>query len=162
MVSHIVLRIKNVKEDWKLNVQPKEKNNGRKVLVNEIYKKTEIHISDPEWTPGSETDPTPVFETGIGGIEIATFTNKAGQDCHKHRIATEIYTVLEGTMQMRINEKDPPISLKAGDEIIVLPNTVHEVLTGDTSFLTRVHSINCHGNRDRYIKKNDEWVASKE
>lgn len=155
-ISHLVLRKKIVEDDWKLK-KPREINNGRKVLVNDIYQKTELRAQEPEWEFGPETGKTPVIETGIGGIEVATFTHEAGQDCHKHIIATEIYTVLKGTMLMRINEKDPPLALEAGDEVIVLPNTVHEVLPDDTSFLTRVHAIDCYGDRDKYVKRNGEW-----
>lgn len=161
MISYIVLKKDNVKADWKLHVQ--SNNNGRKVLVNGIYPSKESHIQVPEWKPGPKTDKipvpekdkTPVLETGFGGIEVATFTHEAGQDCHKHLIGTEIYTVLEGTMWMKVDQT--LVTLEAGDEIIVLPNTVHEVLHEvlpdgtPVPFLTRVHSINCHGDRDKYV-----------
>ncbi|MGA9770756.1 MAG: hypothetical protein WBV94_17070 [Blastocatellia bacterium] len=156
-ISHLVLRKENVKADWRLCVRPREKNNGRKVLVNEIYLSKEAHAREAEWVPGPETDKSPVFETGFGGVEIATFTHEAGQDCHKHLIATEIYTVLEGRMQIRVEELDPSLTLEAGDEIIILPDTVHEVLADGNSFLTRVHSINCYGDRDKYVRRNGEW-----
>jgi quercetin dioxygenase-like cupin family protein len=155
MISHIVLKKDNVKADWRLHIQPKEKNNGRKVLVNEIYPSKESHIQVPVWKPGAETDKTPVLETGFGGVEVATFTHEAGQDCHKHFIGMEIYTVLEGTMRMEVDQT--LVTLEAGDEIIVLPNTVHEVLPDGTPFLTRVHSINCYGDRDKYVDRNGEW-----
>ena len=156
-ISHLVLRKEQVKADWKLRVQPKEKNNGRKVLVNEIYLSKEFHAQETEWKPGLQTDKSPVFETGAGGVEVSTFTHEAGQDCHKHLIATEIYTVLEGRMQMRIDETEPPLMLEAGDEVVILPNTVHEVLPDGDSFLTRVHSINCYGDRDKYVRSNGKW-----
>ena len=156
-ISHLVLRKESVKADWRLYVRPKESNNGRKVLVNEIYPSSEAHAQEAEWASGSQTDKSPVFETGFGGLEVATFTHEAGQDCHKHLIATEIYTVLEGRMQIRVEEMEPPLVLEAGDEIIILPNTVHEVLANGDSFLTRVHSINCYGDRDKYVRRNGEW-----
>lgn len=156
-VSYLVLRKEQVKADWRLRVRPGEKNNGRKVLVNEIYLSKEVHTQETEWKPGLQTDKSPVFETGFGGLEVAIFTQEAGQDCHKHLIATEIYTVLEGRMQMRIDETDPPLTLEAGDEIIILPNTAHEVLPDGNSFLARVHSINCYGDRDKYVRRNGEW-----
>ena len=156
-ISHLVLRKEQAKADWKLRVQPRKRNNGRKVLVNEIYPSKEFHARETEWKPGLQTGKSPVIETGAGGVEVATFTHEAGQDCHKHLIATEIYTVLEGRMQMRIDETDPPLVLEAGDEVIILPNTAHEVLPGVDSFLARVHSINCHGDRDKYVRSNGEW-----
>jgi quercetin dioxygenase-like cupin family protein len=155
-ISHLVLKKEYVNSDWKLHV-PKENNNGRKHVVNEIYPKKEVPAQEFEWRPNPEMDRTPVLVTGLGGVEVATFTHEAGQDCHKHLIATEIYTVLEGTMLMRIDEKNPPLKLEAGDEVVVLPNTVHEVLPEGTSFLTRVHSINCYGDRDKYVKRDGEW-----
>jgi len=156
MLPYLVLRKECVKSDWKLKVQLKEKNNGRKVLVNEIYPSKEVHAQNPEWKPSTETDKTPIVETGFGGVEVATFTHEAGQDCHKHFIGTEIYTVLEGTMCIRLEEKEE-IVLEAGDELIVFPNTTHEVLIDGTPFLTRVHSIDCFGDKDKYVKKNGEW-----
>jgi hypothetical protein len=88
-ISHLVLRKTDVESDWKLRIQVKEKNNGRKVLVNEIYSLKEFDAQDSKWTPGPETGKTPVVVTGIGGTEVATFTHEAGQDCHKHLIGTE-------------------------------------------------------------------------
>lgn len=156
LVSYFVLRKASVESDWKLRVQPKEENNGRKVLVNEIYPAKEVDAQDPEWAPSSETGKTPVVVTGIGGVEAATFTHEAGQDCHKHLIGTEAYTVLEGTMRMRLDEQ-VIVELQAGDEIVVFPGTVHEVLPEGTRFLTRVHSINCYGDKDKYVKRSQDW-----
>ena len=147
-VPYIVIRKFHVIEDWKLHIEPKDKNNGRKFFVNEIYHNKELQIQDPEWQAGPIKGKTPVFETGFGGLEIATFTHEAGQDRHKHLIGTEIYTVLEGIMAIWVEDRE--IMLNAGDEIVILPNTVHEVLLKeDIKFLTRVHSINCYGDRDK-------------
>jgi quercetin dioxygenase-like cupin family protein len=56
---------------------------------------------------------------------------------------------------------NPAIDLGCGDEIIVLPGTVHEVISNETtSFLTRVHSVNCHGDRDKYMRKKGIWVQA--
>jgi len=156
--THLILKKCHVKEDWKLYVTPKEENNGRKVLVNEVYPSREHLAEDPEWKPGPKDGKTPVFETGYGGIEVATFTHAAGQDSHKHLIGTEIYTVLEGNMTIKI--ADAEIKLESGDEVIVLPNIVHEVLNRNTTFLTRVHSINCQGDRDKYILRNGQWCQA--
>jgi quercetin dioxygenase-like cupin family protein len=156
-ISHIVLRKENVKADWKLSL-PKDKNNGRRVFVNKIFPNKEMHIQNPEWCASPANELTPVFETDYGGIEIATFTNNAKQDYHKHLFATEIYTVLEGTMQIKVNGAQLPINLLTGDEIIILPETEHEIVTSKEPFLTRVHSINCHGDRDKYVKDvNNQW-----
>ena len=39
-ISHVILRKNVVKQDWKIMVEPKIKNNGRKVFVNEILHKS--------------------------------------------------------------------------------------------------------------------------
>ena len=46
----------------------------------------------------------------------------------------------------------------AGDEVIVLPGTVHQVLESGVAFLTRVHAISCHGPRDKYVKDQEAGV----
>ncbi len=131
-------------------------NNGRKVLVNEIRPSTERPIRSPQWRLGGKR--SPVLEVGCGGVEVATFTHNSKQDCHKHLICTEIYTVLEGEMIIRLNQrKNQTLTLEQGDELVVLPGTPHEVCRDTTEFLTRVHSIDCHGDNDKYIKVNGNW-----
>lgn len=154
-VSHILLRKAAVKQDWKLRSEPGKKNNGRKVLVNGIYPATETPLHSPPWEPGPPEGKTPVFETGSGGIEIATFNQNARQDRHKHRISTEIYTVLEGVMTIEVEGER--IELAAGDELVILPDTIHEVIDSGTEFLTRVHAIACHGDADKYIERDGVW-----
>ena len=160
-ISHVILRKDIVKSDWRIAIEPKEKNNGRKVLVNEIFPKAERPIEDPQWAPESPPPDgqTPVLETGYGGVEIATFTEKAGQDRHRHLASMEVYTVLEGTMTIKIGDRYNVV-LQTGDEIVVLPRVIHEVLDKGTSFLTRVHAINCHGQRDKYVEENGVWCQA--
>jgi quercetin dioxygenase-like cupin family protein len=154
-ITHLILRKCQAETDWRMHVTPKGKNNGRKVLVNELYPAREYPAQEPEWEPGPQDGKTPVVETGYGGVEIATFTHEAGQDCHKHLIGTEIYTVLEGEMTIRV--ADTEITLGQGDEVVVFPNTVHEIIDRRTTFLTRVHSINCQGERDKYVLRDGKW-----
>jgi len=137
-------------------VEPKIKNNGRKIFVNEIFTKAERPIDDPEWMFAPQDGHTPVVETDYGGIEIATFTEKANQERHKHLISMEIYTVIEGSMTIRI-EDNSDVVLQSGDEIVILPGAIHEVINKGIPFLTRVHVINCHGPRDKYIEENGVW-----
>jgi len=156
-VPYLVVRKRNVKDDWKIYLEPKEKNNGRKIGVNNIFPNKEKYAIDTEWGPSaSPEEKTPVIETGQGGVEISTFNHLAGQGCHKHLLGTEIYVVLEGEMSIRLNETHE-VKLCAGDEIVVLPNTVHEVLVSDQPFLTRVHSLNCYGEQDKYVKHDGVW-----
>lgn len=154
-IPYIVVRKEDAASDSRLT---QEGNNGRKILANLIRPEKSEHIRHTEWQsltgPG---DKSQILETGCGGVEVGTFNEKTKQDCHKHVISTEICVVLEGTMNIRMKERDI-VRLEAGDEIAVLPGTAHEVLhnSGDT-FLTRVHSINCHGDDDKYVKNNSKW-----
>jgi len=160
---YLLLRKERAKADWKLRARPGARNNGRKVLVNEIYEATEEHAREAEWRAGPEDGRTPVVETGAGGLEVSTFTHEAAQDCHKHLVATEVYTVLEGTMRMRLGEAGDEVVLAAGDEVVVLPGTPHEVLTAEAEpFLARVHAVNCHGDADKYVERGGEWRPAAE
>ena len=44
-----------------------------------------------------------------------------------------------------------------GDELIILPGTVHEVLRQRKPFLARLHAINCHGKQDKYVRGRNRW-----
>jgi mannose-6-phosphate isomerase-like protein (cupin superfamily) len=158
-ISHIILRKNVVKADWKLVLEPKKENHGRKVLVNEVFPKSERPIVDPEWQPEPQCGHSPVLETGYGGTEIGSFTEHAAQDRHKHLVSLEIYTVLKGKMTIRIADTTN-VTLETGDEIVVLPGVVHEVLESSEPFLTRVHAINCHGPRDKYVEENGVWCQA--
>ena len=160
---YLVLRREKVKADWKLKRRAGARNNGRKVLVNRLYAETEEHARSPAWAAGPEAGKTPVVETGAGGLEVSTITHEAAQDYHKHLLATEVYTVLEGTMRMRLGEPGESVVLAAGDEVIVLPGTAHEVLNEDGEpFLARVHAVNSHGDADKYVKLDGEWRPVRE
>lgn len=155
---YLVLRKERVKADWKLKARPGARNNGRKVLVNRIYEATEEHARDAEWAAGPEGGRTPVVETGAGGLEVSTFTHEAAQDRHKHLVATEVYTVLEGTMRMRLGDAGETVALAAGDEVVVMPGTAHEVLNDEAGpFLARVHAVGCRGDEDKYVERGGEW-----
>jgi hypothetical protein len=59
-------------------------------------------------------------------------------------------------MRMRLDDR-VIVNLAAGDEIIVFPGTIHEVLPEGTEFTARVHSINCYGDKDKYVKRPEGW-----
>jgi quercetin dioxygenase-like cupin family protein len=177
MISHVVLRKRIVKRDWKL-VLPTARNNGRKYLVKELYGDSERPIGDPEWQPGTkytgvplpEDEKTPVLVTGDGGTEIATFTEKANQDRHQHHVSMETYTVLKGVLRILINDEGP-LELSAGDEVIIRPGTVHEIVTemparerllgwfSRPALIVRVHATQCYGETDKYVQleRGGEW-----
>jgi len=130
-------------------------NNGRKILATNIREDFgEELINNPIWRVPK------ILPTGDGGIEIATFTEFANQDRHKHLQGTEIYTVLKGQLKIYINDEGPLI-LNELDEVVILPGTVHEVVqnksgirANNESFelVVRVHSINSYGEQDKYVQ----------
>jgi|GEM_PF-643776 quercetin dioxygenase-like cupin family protein len=152
-IPYLIVRFADAAADEKL-MRPG--NNGRKVLVNALRPDTEVAAGDPLWRSETPLHRTPVVETGAGGVEAATFSQAARQDRHKHKRGTECYTVLAGAMHVRLNDGKPH-TLRAGDELVVFPGTVHEILTKG-EFLTRVHSIECRGARDKFVEKNGTWV----
>jgi mannose-6-phosphate isomerase-like protein (cupin superfamily) len=156
MAGYIVLRKHVVKRDWKLAVPG---NNGRKVLVNRIREHRERPIEDPEWAPEPDgAGRTPVLETGAGGLEVATCTERAAQDRHMHRESTEIYTVLEGRLAIYLNDEGP-LELGEGDEAVILPETVHQVAPLGP-VLVRVHAVDSGGESDKYVQleQGGEWL----
>jgi mannose-6-phosphate isomerase-like protein (cupin superfamily) len=172
-ISHIVLRKRVVEADWKLAL-PELKNNGRRHVVTKLWSAKERDINelgDPEWAPGPEDGRTPVLVTCDGGTEIATFTEDAGQDRHMHLVSTETYTVLKGALQILIDDRGP-LKLSAGDEVIILPGTVHEIVRGtstgktlrdtgrEPALLVRVHAVQCQGEADKYVQlqPHGDWL----
>jgi mannose-6-phosphate isomerase-like protein (cupin superfamily) len=152
-VSHVIIRKGEVEKDC-------NNNEGRRILVTEIRCDSEKPIENPEWKP--EFPKSTVLVTGRGGIEVSTFNQtKKDHVRHKHLICTEIYTVLEGTMAIKIGDEPEPVKLSCGDEIIVLPDTIHEVVSDEKiTFLTRVHSIKCYGEADKYTEENGVWYQA--
>ena len=159
-VSHLIIRYKDAIDDQVLKIQ---ENRGRKFLLCKLNKQKETHIkkgmdaSFPDFVIWkSDLDgKLPILEVGTGGTEVTLFTEKTKQDRHKHLLATEMYTILEGSMRIKINGKE--IKLKRHDEAIILPGTVQEILPKGSSFVTRGRTINCHGEDDKYIEINGKW-----
>jgi len=81
--------------------------------------------------------------------EFAVFTQHGKQTRHCHMIGTEIYTVIEGTMNIEV--EGTVHLLAVGDLIVVRPGAFHEVKRG-TEFLCHVLTVNCGGPKDRYEK----------
>jgi mannose-6-phosphate isomerase-like protein (cupin superfamily) len=166
-VSHVLITRQNAEKDAEIigqkNKLGESNNNGRKVFATSImHKFGEAHIREPLWKAPS------VIPTGKGGLELATFTEYSCQDRHKHQRGIEIYTVLKGIMKIYINDTGPHL-LHAGDEIVILPGTIHEVIQqkqGDREkesafeLIVRVHSVYCHGAEDKYVqlKSDGQWL----
>lgn len=159
-IPYVLIDKTTVSKDSKLG---HEANNGRKICATSVMEKfDEVEISNPVWNVRA------VLPTGNGGYEVATFSEYSGQDRHMHHQGIEIYNVLKGTMQIRINDIDL-LTLDMGDEIIILPKTIHEVVQQkqgsatpgtDYELLVRVHSLNCYGADDKYVQltKDGKWM----
>jgi len=128
---------------------------AKKVLVTEIYpdKEQEVCLSE---SPLDSCGKVPVQI--MKDSEIAFFNQNAGQDKHYHKEATEIYTVLEGEMDIIIQGQE--YTLLQGDTIVVHPNAVHKIKSRNVPFLTSVITINCHGVYDKFILHDHERFAS--
>ena len=115
-----------------VDLQPSGKGK-RKIAVTRLFD-DEIPTGDPIWEPTRPTEPKKVIKTS--DLEISYFNQQAVQDRHRHSSATEIYTVIEGRMPIRIG--DEIYLLTAGDTAVVRPETVHEVLKSSEPFLCQV------------------------
>lgn len=123
------------------------KRGARKIVVMDINLANEKEATNIQWAPPREGEKAQV--EAVPDMELAFFNHIASQDCHYHKIATEIYMVAEGTMVIEVAETD--YTLSSGDMIIVNPNTVHQVKSDGIEFICGVVSINCGGASDKYI-----------
>ncbi|HUU83383.1 MAG TPA: cupin domain-containing protein [Phycisphaerae bacterium] len=113
----------------------------RKLLVTEVYAGKEIEATEATWR---QAVPCPVML--MKDTESGVFTQVAKQTRHRHMIGTEIYLLLEGSMQIDVDEDEH--TLREGDMIVVPPGALHEVRR-EGSFLCRVITVNCGGPKDR-------------
>ena len=119
---------------------------ARKIVVTARIPATETEACEVIWTPPSGHDPCAVQL--MKDTEVAYFTQAAPQDSHLHKLATEMYMVIEGEMVIEV--EGSPYRLMPGDMMIVNPGTVHEVRPEGTEFLCRVVTTNCGGPADKY------------
>ena len=145
-LPYIWVRKLDAKADFRML---EEGNNGRRVVALKIMPDFSLPLRSRRWQPPLEDEKSWIYESGDKRFEISTFNQLTGQDRHYHKDATEIYTVLDG--QMSIWVENDIIALDQGDEIIIFPYTWHQVL-GSDKFLARVHTINCHGESDKYTE----------
>jgi mannose-6-phosphate isomerase-like protein (cupin superfamily) len=110
----------------------------RKIVVTEQFE-GERPVSETRWRPPVDCDAAAVL--GTADLELSYFNEQAPQDRHLHRMATEIYTVQSG--EMRIWASNEVYTLGAGDAIVILPDTWHQVLpTPGTPFCCQVIAAN--------------------
>ena len=85
----------------------------------------------------------------MSNIEVSIFSNVALQERHFHKLATEIYCVVDGEMKIEVNEEY--YTLSAGDMIVVAPHSIREVQKAENPFLCQVFAGNCYGKQDKYV-----------
>lgn len=141
----LLIPMDSVREDPQLKDRVR---GSRKIAVTEIYEGKEIPATETLWKAPEEGRPCPVLPTR--NLEVGVFTQFARQSCHIHKIATEMYSVLDG--EMEIESADKTYVMKAGDMIIVNPGTSHRVLNTKQPFLCRVITANCYGKSDKYVE----------
>lgn len=117
----------------------------RKILVTDLRPDAEQEATTVLWRASSPPTKCPVVT--MRDTELATFTERAKQTRHCHRIGTEIYTLLEGEMTMEADGK--LYTLHPGDILVVKPGVWHETKR-DSRFLCQVVTVNCAGVKDRH------------
>lgn len=159
-VRFVVIERSRAERDQKLGLPD---NNGRKVCATSVMEQFgERKINDALWDVGA------VLPTGNGSFEVSTFSEYSGQDRHMHKTGTEIYTVIRGRLFVWIDDADL-VTLEAGDEIVILPETVHQVVQqkrgsasagAEYELLVRVHSLDCRGADDKFVQLTEggDWV----
>jgi quercetin dioxygenase-like cupin family protein len=140
-----IIPFRSLKKDAQLM---KDKDGARKLLVTEIWDSIEELATECYWLTPDEKYKNQVLRTA--NVEMAVFSHYATQDRHFHKLGTEIYSVLEGKMDIEINETTH--TLERGDTIVVRPGTIHQVIK-NKPFLCQVVSANCHGQSDKFIIK---------
>ena len=145
MQPALVIHLAVVKQDPAL--QP-GKRGARKILVTGIYPEQEQLACQSVWSPPAPAEKCQVQVTP--DIELAVFTEQNPQDRHHHKIATEIYTVLQGTMVIEVEAQ--PYALATGDTIVINPGTVHKIKPQGCEFICQVITTNCSGIADKYIE----------
>lgn len=144
MQPALVIHLTKIKQDPAL--QP-DARGARKLLVTQIYPEREQTVGQTVWSPPASGEKCEVQVTP--DIELALFTGQTAQDRHYHKVATELYTVLQGEMVIEVDEHS--YLLSAGDTIVINPGTVHQIKPHDCDFICQVITTNCGGIADKYI-----------
>ena len=119
---------------------------NRKIVVTQLFP-GERESTDLLWQPPEDAGPCPVQLAE--DFEVAVFTQETAQDRHYHKRATEIYTVLEGEMDIEID--GTVYSLVRGDIMVVNPGTIHQVQVEGSRFLCSVLTANSGGVADKTV-----------
>lgn len=119
----------------------------RKLVVPEIYPSIEMIATGSHWQVPGPKEKGHVLQ--MSNFEVSIFSNVAPQKRHFHKLATEIYCVVDGEMDIEVNEE--LYILSSGDMIIVAPRAIHEVRNAGKQFLCQVIAANCYGRQDKYV-----------
>ncbi len=138
-LNALYVSLESVKNDPALSAGNR---GARKLLVTTLFGNEE-EASEPIWKP---SDPCQVLL--MSKTESAVFNNLCRQDRHYHKEGIEIYSVIEGRMQMEVDDR--LYELAAGDMIVVLPGAKHLVKQSKECFLCRVLTVDCAGEEDKY------------
>ena len=118
---------------------------ARKHVVTSL-RDGEEEVKETVWRAPAKGQKCPVLVAD--NWEMATFNEVTTQDRHYHKKGTEIFIVLEGEMEIDVD--DEVFTLNEGDTLVVNPRAVHEILR-KKSFLARVIKVNCGGPDDKFV-----------
>ena len=140
MTPALLVTLEAAKQDPALQTR-----GDRKLLVTDMRSDSEQEANTVLWRASLPPARCPVV--AMRDTELATFTERARQTRHCHKIGTEIYTLLEGEMTMEVDGS--LYTLHPGDILVVKPGVWHEAMR-DSRFLCQVVTVNCAGVKDRH------------
>lgn len=143
MTRSLLVKMARIKADPAM--QP-EARGARKLAVTQVYPRVETQATDPCWAPPDGGRPCPVLQ--LAGAEIAVFNQNARQTRHYHKLATEIYVVIEGAMAIEIDGEIH--RMQPGDAAIIAPGVPHEIKKEGLKFTSYVIGAHCGGPDDKY------------
>lgn len=141
----LLLTLAELKKD--LALKPNGRG-ARKLLVTELYPNKETIATESLWQASNNKDLPSLVLLG-NNTELSIFNQYATQDRHYHKLATEIYLLLEGTMTIEVEGQDYILLEK--DTIVINPGAIHLVKPGSENFLCLVISSNSNGISDKYV-----------
>lgn len=140
----LLVKFSSIKKDPALGSNSR---GARKLLITELFENKEELAQNEIWQAPKIDEKCSVLLTK--DFEMSIFNQTAKQDRHYHKLATEIYLVIEGKMFIEVENKDYLLSL--GDSIVVNPGSVHLVKPSQENFIAYVFSFNCKGIEDKFI-----------
>ncbi|MBI4854602.1 MAG: cupin domain-containing protein [Acidobacteria bacterium] len=145
-LSSLLIKLSAIKQDPALAPSAR---GARKLLITELFNEKENLAQEEIWQAPKIGEKCSVLLTK--DFEMSVFNQTASQDRHYHKIATEIYLVIEGSMLIEVEKKDHLLFL--GDSIVVNPGSVHLVKPNQEKFLCYVFALNCKGIEDKFVIK---------